>query len=112
MHAYLSFIKKSVLLVFGKQEHVYEVDQNAGCLVGVGRCVHHPLKNHHEHQVSKQAQHEHQLRYQDQKYGAILLKVPGHKREQERESHTNLKKVRLQSCAAGVLTHIVSPQHL
>lgn len=82
---HLSRIEGFVVLVLSEQEHVYEVDEDAGGDVRVHRAEHHPLIDHHEDQVSKQTQHEAQLRDQHQKHAADISEVSG---EQERQMVT------------------------
>ena len=90
---HLSLIERRIARVFSEHEHVYEVDENAGCLVGVGRSVGQPLKNHHEYQISEQTQHEHQLRDQHQKYRAELFEVPKGETGRERGRETEKRKL-------------------
>lgn len=80
---HLSCVERLVVLILSKQEHVYEVDQDAGGSVRVQGAVHHPLIDHHEDQVSKKTQHETQLRDQHQKHTADIFEVST---QQERKS--------------------------
>lgn len=74
---HLSCVERLVVLVLSEQEHVYEVDEDAGGGVRVHRAEHHPLIDHHEDQVSKQTQQETQLRDQHQKHAADVPEVSG-----------------------------------
>ncbi len=51
------------------------MDEDAGSDVGGHGAVHHPLIDDHEDQVSKQTQHETQLRDQHQKHTADIFEV-------------------------------------
>jgi len=61
------------------------VDQYTGSLLGVCRSVGNPLKNHHEHQVAKETQHEEQLWDQHKEHAAELTKVPEEKNNNNKD---------------------------
>lgn len=52
------------------------MDEYTGSHFGLARSVCNPLEDDHKHQVSKQTQHEEQLRDQHEKHIAYLAKVP------------------------------------
>lgn len=81
---HLSRVQLWILTVFCEEEHVYEVDKNAGSNFRLGRGVDDPFEDHHEHQVAKETQHEDQLGDQHEEYTADLAKVPTNKGEKER----------------------------
>lgn len=83
-YTHLSFIQLRILSVFCKEEHVYEVDKDAGSRFRLGRGVGDPFEDHHKHQVAKETQHEDQLRNQHTEYAAYLAKVARNKHEKER----------------------------
>lgn len=58
-----------------EEEHVYEVNEDAGSKFGIGRRVHDPLVDHQEHQVAKQAYHEDELRDEHKEDFVGLAKV-------------------------------------
>lgn len=59
----LVLVQRSVgRVVVVKQEHVDEVDEDTGGLLGVGRIIRAPLEDDHEHQVTEEAEDEDHLR--------------------------------------------------
>lgn len=89
---HLSMIKRRVVRVFRKQEHVYEVDQYAGSTFGLRRSVSNPLIDHHEHQVAKQKQHKEKLWDQHKNQTAELAKVPVEKEKKKQQPGRNKDK--------------------
>ena len=85
--AHLPFVKRRVVLVLREEEHVYEVDEDAGGGVGPIRPEGQPLEDHHEDQVAKQAEHEKQLGEQHQEDAAQLAKVSGGRRGDPPRQH-------------------------
>lgn len=67
------------------------MDENTGRGVRVHRSISNPLKYHHEDQVTKQTQHETQLRNQHQKHTAYLPKVSTEGKE--KDTHTGYAKL-------------------
>lgn len=82
-HTHLSSIELWVVLVFCEEEHVYEVDEYARSVFRLVRGEGKPLEDHHEHQVTKQAQHENQLRDQHKEDAAYLTEVPAENRTRQ-----------------------------
>lgn len=58
------------------EEHVDEVDEHTGSMLGVPRGEDDPLVENHEDKVAKQTQQEEQLREEDQVQAVLLPKVP------------------------------------
>lgn len=83
---HLSLVKWLVVGILREEEHVYKVDEYAGSVFGHGRSVDNPLKDHHENQVAKQTQHEHQLWDQHKEQIPYLAKVPADKQQGEADS--------------------------
>lgn len=75
-YTHLSSIELWVAGVVCEEEHVYEVDEYTGSYFGLVGSVDNPLEDDHKHQVSKQTQHEEQLRDQHEEHTAYLAKVP------------------------------------
>lgn len=88
---HLSMIKRRVVRVFRKQEHVYEVDQYAGSTFGLRRSVSNPLIDHHEHQVAKQKQQKEKLWDQHKNQTAELAKVPVEKEKNNNQGETRIR---------------------
>lgn len=57
-------------------EHVDEVDEDAGSLAGVARTERQPLVHNHEDQIAKETEQEEQLRKEQQIDVILLLEVP------------------------------------
>lgn len=57
-HTHLSCEELWVISTLSEEEHVYEVNEDAGSKFGIGRRVGNPLVDHQEHQVAEQADHE------------------------------------------------------
>lgn len=75
--AYLSWVKGLQWTIILHDEHVYEVDENARSMSGVLRREGEPLVKYHEHQISKQTQHKHELRDEHQVQVVLLPEVSG-----------------------------------
>ncbi len=68
------------------------MDEDAGSDVGGHGAVHHPLIDDHEDQVSKQTQHETQLRNQHQKHTADIFEVSTQQEERaSKRIHSGVK---------------------
>lgn len=72
---HLSCEKLWVFSTLCEEEHVYEVNEDAGSELGIGRCVRNPLIDHQEHQVAKEADHEDELRDEHKEDFVDLAKV-------------------------------------
>jgi len=59
------------------EEHVDEVDEDAGREPGLRGRERQPLVDHHEHQVAEQTPHEEQLRQEYQVHVVLLIEVSG-----------------------------------
>ena len=73
---YLSRVEELVAAAL-HQEHVDEVDEDAGSCFGLGGGEGQPLVYHHEDQVAEKAPHEEQLRQEDQVQVGLLPEVAG-----------------------------------
>lgn len=82
-HTHLSTIELWVVLVFCEEEHVYEVDEYTRSVFRLVRGEGEPLEDHHEHQVTKQTQHEDQLGDQHKEDAAYLTEVPAENRTRQ-----------------------------
>lgn len=74
---------EAVCLTGWEEEHIDELDEDAGGLPGRGGRVHQPLIDDHEEQVAKDAQHEEQLRDRDQEDIKLLPEVPAEERAEQ-----------------------------
>lgn len=75
MAAHLSRIKGLHRAALHK-EHVDEVDEHTGSVLGVLRSEGYPFVHNHEDEVAKQTQEEEQLWEKDQVQAVLLPKVP------------------------------------
>lgn len=85
-HTHLSRVERSDVLPL-HDEHVNEVDEDAGGLAGVSCAVRQPLVENHEDQVAKETEQEEQLRKKQQIDIKFLSEVPT-----GREQSMGLKK--------------------
>lgn len=58
------------------EEHVDEVDEHTGSVLGVSRSEDDPLVDDHKHEVAEETQEEEQLREEDQVQAVLLPEVP------------------------------------
>lgn len=75
MNTDLSWVERSEVLPL-HDEHVNEVDKDAGSLAGVSCTVCQPLVENHEDQVAKETEQEKQLRKEQQIDIKLLSEVP------------------------------------
>lgn len=73
--AHLSWVKGLHVAAL-HEEHVYEVYEHTGSMLGVSRSEDDPLVDNHEDEVAKETQEEEQLREEDQVQAVLLPKVP------------------------------------
>lgn len=86
MNTHLPRVERSDVLPL-HDEHVNEVDEDAGGLAGVSCTVRQPLVENHEDQVAKETEQEEQLRKEQQIDIKFLSEVPT-----GREQSMGLKK--------------------
>lgn len=75
--SYLPPVERQVAGVGGEEEHVDEVDEDAGGHHGVGGAERHPLVEDEEDEVAEERQEENHLGQQLQHQPVPLLEVPG-----------------------------------
>lgn len=76
-NTHLSCEELWVFCTLCEQEHVYEMNEDAGSKFRIGGRVRNPLVDHQEHQVAKQADHEDELRDEHKEDFVDLTKVAG-----------------------------------
>jgi len=89
VNTYLSWVERSHIFPL-HDEHVDEVDEDAGSLAGVSRTERQPLVENHEDQVAKETEQEEQLRKKQQIDIKFLSEVP----EGREQSMGNKKVIR------------------
>ena len=74
---YLARVELGARVAVAEQEHVDEGDKDAGRGAGGAGVVGQPLVEHQQHQVAKQADHEHDLGDEAEVDVQGLVEVPG-----------------------------------
>lgn len=79
---HLVLVERSIgRVVVVEQEHVDEVNEDTGGLLGVGGVVHAPLEDDHEHQVTEETDDEDHLRDKLQDDVHVSPEIPGERKE-------------------------------